>query len=1269
METLYPAGPSGVPAGLTAPSASYRRHAWIAMAGLLAFVAIYFAMLVWLARTAFRLLSSLADPTTADPLIVGITGACAAFLAVFMAKALVFIKRGDAARDLEVTAVEQPKLFEFLYRLADEAGAPRPHRVFLSPRVNAAVFYDLSLANLLLPSRKNLEIGLGLVNVLGLGELKAVLAHEFGHFAQRTMAVGRWVYIAQQVAAHVIAKRDALDAFLAAITRIDLRVAWIGWLLQLIVWSIRALVDLLFRGVVLAQRALSREMEFQADLVAVSLTGSEALVNALHKLGAADDAWDRALRFAADEHARGKPVVDVFALQRRVIEKLRLIHDDPHYGSTPPAPSESRAAYRLFRTELAAPPRMWATHPANADREENAKRVYLACESDPRAAWCLFDDAESLRERVSTGLFGAAPGVVAPLDESLQRLDTSYDRVHLQRRYRGVYLGRAPGRDHPDASALAGSPPGGDLAATLAALYPADLAANVERLRELDDERATLVGLQAGYLKAPGGVVRWRGNEHSPRDLPRLLAQLDEEIAPLREAIARHDRLARAAHLEAARRLGAGWEGYLQGLIAVVHYADHVGADLRDLLGVYDNVVAIVTADDKVSSSELQRVLLAANQMRAALANIHAHAAAVQLDPALAERLGVENWASALGEDGLPSATRENIDSWSRVAHGWVGAATGALGALSRAALEQLLLSERRVAELLDSGEAAIPPGTPSSAPDEYPRLPPGSERKRQLRLDWWSRFQTADGIGATLARIAVAGTVLGSVVFFASSVGNVALSVYNGLAIPVTVAVGDLRATVAPHGTAELSLSEGGSVEVVAIAPDNTEIERFEATIEGRRHHVYNVAGAAALIQWFAGYGSVTTPDDRPLGATRWTATNVDHVFSEPPDQISTESEGGLRSVLTAVSDAPPMAVVRTLSDAMQAEVVRAHARWDGTQSPHLVEWLELAASEDGFDELLGERLVASPRDVVLLRAEQDLTEPGAATRICARHMALAEANPDDGDLRYVAIRCLPDPQARNRAFETAYLSEPDNPWLAFAAGVGSAEQMRWKEAVERLSKAAPSLPSMTDRIALHLVRIERVSEEDLGVDAAALALQSPALAWSLEVEAGDLDAADPRSAFALLARGELDQAIAAAEGSDTLAPMILRLAAASAGATTEIRQHAAALAPTEGMQGATAWYSLALASRDGSDDVEALRAMLDTNNETTSALLGFLDGLASADPEDAESMLDGLAPHSRGIAYAMAVVRLGPRCPERWRSMAQRLLFADERPYLGQA
>ncbi len=262
----------------------------------------------------------------------------------------------------------EPELFAFLNALADRVGAPRPHRVFLSPGVNASVFYDLTLLNLLLPTKKNLEIGVGLVNSLTLSEFAAVLAHEFGHFAQRTMAVGRWVYTSQQVAGQVVAARGWLDRLLAGISAIDLRIAWVGWLMRIVVWSIRSLLDTAFRLVILAERALGREMELQADLVSVAATGSDALVHALHRLGAADEAFGLALGVLARKVNEGHAVPDLFAMQSRVLEHTAAILNEPDRGASPKVPDQHPEQHRVFEEALGEPPRMWSTHPANLER-------------------------------------------------------------------------------------------------------------------------------------------------------------------------------------------------------------------------------------------------------------------------------------------------------------------------------------------------------------------------------------------------------------------------------------------------------------------------------------------------------------------------------------------------------------------------------------------------------------------------------------------------------------------------------------------------------------------------------------------------------------------------------------------------------------------------------------------------------------------------------------------------------------------------------------
>jgi Zn-dependent protease with chaperone function len=766
MHDVYPAGPASVPADLTRPSTAYRRHAYLAVAGLFVFLALYFALAGWFGWTAYRSLTALDEvDNIIGPILVGV---CAGFLALFMVTAIFFVRRGEHGGELEITADDHPLLFGFLHRIADEAGAPRPHRVFLSPRVNAGVSYDLSIANLIFPSKKNLEIGLGLVNVLTLCELKAVLAHEFGHFAQRTMAVGRWVYMAQQIAGHIVVRRGAFDRFLQRLSSFDLRVAWIGWLLRLVVWSIRSLVDSVFGWVVMAQRALSREMELQADLVAVSLTGSDALIHALHRLDGADDALDRALSFVGSELRAGRRVADVFAVQSRMLERKRVILADPHYGLVPPLPA-APADHRLFTAKLAQPPRMWSTHPANHVREDNAKRVYVAGSLDERSGWLLFADPAAIRARVTASLYPADQEAdEVPLDHSLTTLDQRFELRSLDPAYRGVYLGRSVVRAAARLDDLYGAlPDPAELARALEELYPASLQAELASLRELDEERAMLEALHRGVLEAPGGVVQCRGQQVHRRALPALLGEVERDLTAARQRVLDHDRRVRTAHLAAARAHAPGWEAELRGLLAVLHYADHREADLEDAMGSLDHVFAIITADRKITASEIERLVVEAAALYAVLQEIHQQADQLVLGATLAGALEVASWSDALGELELPGPDEDNIGQWLDAAQSWIGAASGALSALGGAALDALLAAEEQIALHARSGQPMPEPPSPTPRPPgHYAVLLPGSERPRQARLGWWDRFQVADGAVAATLRFAVAASMVGAVLW-----------------------------------------------------------------------------------------------------------------------------------------------------------------------------------------------------------------------------------------------------------------------------------------------------------------------------------------------------------------------------------------------------------------------------------------------------------------------------------------------------------------------
>lgn len=765
----YPAGPAEVPPDFTRPGGAYRRHAYLAVLGLVVFLAGYLGLATWFAWTSYRMFRH--GAVSYAPFWWWVGGAGTGFLALFMFKALVFVRRGKPGHEIEITAEQHPRLFAFLHQVAADAKAPRPHRVYLSPAVNAAVFYDLTIFNLLFPSRKNLIIGLGLINVLNLSELKAVLAHEFGHFAQRSMAVGRWVYTAQQIAAHIVEKRDILDRFLRGVSNFDLRVAWVGWIMRIIVWAIRALVDTMFSIVMLAERALSREMELQADLVAVSLTGSDPLIHALHRLGAADDALDRALAFTGGQQHQGKRVEDLFAIQTEMIARKRHILADPTWGEVPPLTGEP-AAQRLFKAQLAMPPQMWSTHPPSTVREDNAKRRYLAAPIDGRSAWTLFEAPEQVRRAVTEWLYldEDKPTKAVPMSETMAALAKGFDRRYLDPAYRGAYLGRSVVRSAMRVETLCEGvevpieTPA--LVAALGELYPASLAVDIEHGDELETEVAMLKAIERGVAEAPGGVIRHRGREYRRRELPALLTSVEAELAAARKVVTDHDRRVRALHLAAARRVGEGWEAQLRGMLAVLHYADHTAADIADAMGALNNVFAVAVADRSISSDEVNQIVAAANGLYDTIAAVYAQARTVDLSPEILEKLDAKSWAEVLGEFRLGRPARENIGDWLDVVGSWVDGTGGPCEALRNLTLEALLAAEETVGIALAAGQTLPPAPLPMRPPSMYATLVIGAERPRQTRLGWWDRFQVADGLGPTILRLAVAGSIVGSVIW-----------------------------------------------------------------------------------------------------------------------------------------------------------------------------------------------------------------------------------------------------------------------------------------------------------------------------------------------------------------------------------------------------------------------------------------------------------------------------------------------------------------------
>lgn len=173
-------------------------------------------------------------------------------------KSLFVFSRSENLNRLEIHQSDAPKLFALIEEISHSAGEKMPKHVYVSPEVNACVFYDKPLMSLFFHTKKNLEVGLGLLFGLNKQEFKAVIAHEYGHFGQKSMRIGQVVSTCYNIISNLVNSEQA------SIVRPILRKTFVY----------------VQRGFM----TLSRSMEYEADCKSAMVAGNGAAISALCKI-------------------------------------------------------------------------------------------------------------------------------------------------------------------------------------------------------------------------------------------------------------------------------------------------------------------------------------------------------------------------------------------------------------------------------------------------------------------------------------------------------------------------------------------------------------------------------------------------------------------------------------------------------------------------------------------------------------------------------------------------------------------------------------------------------------------------------------------------------------------------------------------------------------------------------------------------------------------------------------------------------------------------
>jgi hypothetical protein len=516
--------------------------------------------------------------------------------------------------------------------------------------------------------------------------------------------------------------------------------------------------------------------------------------------------------------------------------------------------------------------------------------------------------------------------------------------------------------------------------------------------------------------------------------------------------------------------------------------------------------------------------------------------------------------------------------------------------------------------------------------------------------------------------RLLLSGSIAASAPGLAAAQANASVQIYNGLGQAVVVKIGDkVKATVAPNSAVKKELKPGNPYTIETRTTTGDLIETFKGDLHGKfAHAIYNVAGASPLVMVTVHYGGGGHPQFTALGAARWTTADADYYFVDPPHSISGGSR--TRTVLMGSGDKPPDVQLRFFNDQNEAAAaVLAHATWDNMADPMTLRWLGVAEQLPAFPSLLARRLRESPGDRGLQRLQLDAATNDGKQALCDSYTQRAAVDTNDAGLLEMTLRCMPHGAARDQAYIDAMARFPNDAWLVQGAAYVYAQQGQWARAQPLMQQSYEKLPQIADSIALTLARIMRARGTADMPTLNSLAEHSPPLELLLGMDTGDdWSAAEIMKAYPALANGLLDDALKLAQPDSFLEARVLRLAAASDGASADMVQRGLALSAGDGLDKDTLWASVALAAREKRDYHQLLARAPEGDDEWMPQMQAFLESVVQGQPQSAsEALLTSLPPELRGQAYSMAVVVLGKKAPLAWRSAALNLLFSMERPY----
>lgn len=361
------------------------------------------------------------------------------FILAFLFKFIFKKHKIDRSHLTEITEESEPKIFKFINDIVKEVETDFPKKIYLSTDVNASVFYDSSFWSMFFPIKKNLQIGLGLVNTITEQEFKAIMAHEFGHFSQKSMKVGSYVYNVNQVIFNMLYDNESFDKMIQKWANISGYFSIFVVIAVKIIEGIQLILKKMYDFININYLALSREMEFHADEVAANVAGFLPLKESLLRMDLADHSYNSVINFYENKLLENTKSENIYKEQSYVLNFLANESELPFKNSFPLVSSIDLSKFNKSKLIIKD---QWASHPSTDERISNLERLNITKENtNQESANSLFLSVETLQQNLTNKLFSYVENSDKLSSMKIDDFKTEYNQNHEKNTFNKVYNG------------------------------------------------------------------------------------------------------------------------------------------------------------------------------------------------------------------------------------------------------------------------------------------------------------------------------------------------------------------------------------------------------------------------------------------------------------------------------------------------------------------------------------------------------------------------------------------------------------------------------------------------------------------------------------------------------------------------------------------------------------------------------------------------------------------------------------------------------------